>query len=191
MQVRCYFDYTCQYCYRALHWLDTVAAETHDLDIDWVTFSLKEANRDRDTPSPFDDNEISSLSVLALCLGHAARGADFNRYHHATFDAMHGDGRRIREEDLLALASDAGVDVDAFNDDRARWLAAVAREHHDGVARWRVFGTPTYIIEDDEAAFIKLSSAPANPSEAVAMWHSVCTLAMCHPDTIEIKRPGG
>jgi 2-hydroxychromene-2-carboxylate isomerase len=188
MKVSCYYDYTCAYSYKAMVWLKRLRQQGTTLDVAWRTFSLKEANRDRDTASPFDDPGISSISVLALALAHAAREADFETYHRSVFKAMHHDGRHLDEGDLLALATVAGVDTAAFEQDRARWLRSVAQEHREGVARFGVFGTPTFVLEDQAVVFLKLADPPAS-GEEMQLWQAICALARCHPELLEIKRP--
>ena len=188
MQVICFYDYTCSYSYKALVWLDHLGEAGLDLDIGWHTFSLKEANRDPGTPTPFADLEISSISVLALTLAHAARAADFSRYHAAVFQAMHDERGRVDRTALLDLAAAAGVNIAEFERHRLRWLRAVADEHAEAVRRWAVFGTPTLLLDGDAPVFLKLSQAPA-ASEAVELWQSLCTIARCHPELVEIKRP--
>lgn len=176
MEVNVFFDYTCPYSYRALPWIEAVVRGAGDVAVCWRTFSLKEANRDHGTPSPFDDFEIPSISVLALALAQAAREADFDRYHRSVFEAMHHDGRRLSEEELLALAAAAGVDVAAFERDRARWLAAVAQDHRDGVVHFGVFGTPTLVLDEGEVVFVKLASTPQRGQE-LGLWDSLRTVA--------------
>ncbi len=188
MQVNVFFDYTCPYSYRVLPWIEAVVRAGRDVAVCWRTFSLKEANHDQGTPSPFDDPEISSISVLALALAHAARKAEFDRYHRSVFEAMHRDGRRLGEGELLALAAAAGVDVATFEQERPRWLAAVAQDHREGVARYGAFGTPTLVLDEGEVVFVKLSSTP-QPGQELGLWESLRTVAQCFPEFVEIKRP--
>lgn len=186
MQVTCYYDYTCAYSHRAFQWLTRLERALPDLTVQWRTFSLKEANRDADTASPFDDPDISSVPVLALALAHAARGTGFARYHAHVFEAM--QERRLQEQDLLAAAAEAGVDVDSFGRERRRWLHEVATTHADATSRWSVFGTPTLILDGDTAAFLKLGEVPAREHDE-EVWRALCVLARCHPELLEIKRP--
>jgi len=188
MQVSCWYDYTCQYSWRAQRWLTRVQEGGGDLSVQWRTFSLKGANRDPAAPSPFDDPQISSLSVLALALAHAAREADFDQYHGAVFAAMHADGRHLDEGQLLAIAADAGVDLSAFEENRRRWLTAVAAEHRDAVVRHAVFGTPTLVLGGGATVFVKLAEVPPVHDD-VALWQALCVLTTCHPEILEIKRP--
>lgn len=188
MHVTCFYDYTCPYTHRAFRWLARLEESAAGFHVDWATFSLKEANREPGAPSAFEETRISSVSVLALALAHAARKADFPRYHQAVFHAMHEESRRPAAPELLELAARAGVDVAKFDRQRDRWLAAVADEHREGVRRFQVFGTPTLVTDDHAAVFLKLASTPLTDQDA-ELWHSLYTLARCHPELIEIKRP--
>lgn len=187
MNVTCFYDYTCAYSWRAAQWLSDASRGDADVSVAWRTFSIKEANRDSTAPSPFVPAG-SGLSVVALALAHAARQCDFGRYHQDVFAAMHVAGDRVEEEQLLAIAADAGVDIDAFNQNRQTWLDAVAAEHREAVERHGVFGTPTLVFDGGTTTFVKLGQVP-QPGEAAALWNAMCTLAVCHPELLEIKRP--
>lgn len=188
MQLSCFFDYTCPYSYRAFAWLNGAAAAGADIEVSWRTFSLREANREPDAPSPLEDDEIRSTSLLALALSHAAREGDFDRYHRAVFRAMQVEERHLEEADLLAMALEAGVDTAVFDRARPRWLAAVAADHRDAVSRFGVFGTPSFVLDGQAVVFVKLAALPEAGRE-LDLWNSLCTLARCFPDLLEIKRP--
>lgn len=163
--MRCYVDYTCGHSYRAWSWLKTL-----DADIDWRTLSLKEINRDPDGPRAFDD--LGSISVLALALAHAARDADFLRYHDTVFESFHSG--RVNDDVLLAIARDAGVATDTL--DRETLFEQVRAEHDEARERWDVFGTPTLIV-DDRPAFLRFEQAPDGDC-AATLWER--TLSMVH-----------
>lgn len=188
MQVSCFYDYTCPYSWRAHRWLRAAQHAGAEILVDWRTFALKEANRQPEDPSAFADPTIRSISLLALALAHAARGVDFPQYHETVFAAMHEETRHLTEEDLLAIAADAGVDIGSFNRTRPEWLASVAAEHHDAHRRRGVFGTPTLAMASGATAFVKLAEAP-EADQAVELWKAVCTLTACHPELLEIKCP--
>lgn len=187
MNVTCFYDYTCPYSWRAVQWLGDAARGGADISVEWRTFSVKEANRDPTSPSPFA-SPGPGLSVLALALAHAARQVDFERYHQDVFSAMHVARVRVEEDQLLAFAADAGVDINDFNQRRPSWLDAVAAEHRDAVERHGVFGTPTLVFAGGTTTFVKLAQAPQS-EEAAPLWQAMCTLAVCHPELLEIKRP--
>jgi protein-disulfide isomerase-like protein with CxxC motif len=190
MQVTCYYDYNCRYSYKMMMWLRSVQERGADLSLDWRTFSLREINRDADEPSPFDN--FSSTSVLALALAHAARFGDFNHYHNTVFQAIHRGAQQARrhldEEDLYRIAADAGVDVTEFNNERDRWFESVAEEHRQAFKDANVFGTPTLILNGRASVFLKLAEVPP-PGEEDHVWQSLCCVATCYPELLEIKRP--
>lgn len=178
-----YFDYTCRYSYRAMHWLDRVAG----VDVLWRTFSLKEVNRKPDEPSYLEPGSPPSLSVLALALAHAAREADFDRYHRTVFEAMQGEERHLEEPDFLAIAADAGVDVGAFGAQRRAWTDRVAGEHREAVANWKVYGTPTLLI-DGAAAYVRLQGVPES-EQAAELLGALDRIASSPANLVEIFRP--
>lgn len=181
-----YYDYTCRYSYRALHWLDLVP----DAEVEWRTFSLKEVNRKPDEPSWLEPGSPPSVSVFALAMAHAARGADFDRYHRTVFEAMQGEERHLEEPDFLAIAGEAGVDVDAFNADRGAWVAKVGAEHRDAVERLGAYGTPTIVLEG-ASAYVRLQSVPGSAEEALTLLRALDGIASSPADLAEIFRPEG
>lgn len=188
MRLTVFYDYTCGYSFRVWRWLDGVRGRRDDLEVRWATFSLKEANREEGAPSLFEDDEISSISVLALALGHAARERDFEGYHRSVFEAMHGEGARLERGDLLRVAAATGVDVAAFERERPRWLRAVAGEHAGARDGWGVFGTPTLVLGDGSAVFLKFAEQP-EPEDAERLLDALWTISVSHPELVEIKRP--
>lgn len=50
-----------------------------------------------------------------------------------------------------------------------------------------MFATPTLVF-DDVVAFVKLTQLPPGDDD-VELWHSLCAVARCHPELVEIKRP--
>jgi predicted DsbA family dithiol-disulfide isomerase len=185
MQVTCFFDYACSYSYKLFRWLRVVQRENPELRVDWRTFSVKAVNEDGDSASTL---RPSSLSSTALALAHAARDADFSFYHAKVFQAMH-EGAPIDQEVLYRIAADAGVDVQRFARDERRWLLSVAEEHDDAERRYNVFGTPTLVL-NGQSVFLKLNKAP-DPGEELHVWESLCCVATCYPEVLEIKRPPG
>jgi 2-hydroxychromene-2-carboxylate isomerase len=184
--VTVYYDFTCQYSYRAARWLRQVP----DVVVDWSPFVLKEVNRGEGAPSVFDAAGLASTSILALALGEAAKEADFAAYHRGVYDAMHSDGPRPDAGDLRTVAASAGVDLAAFDGDADRWLRVVSGSHAHGRDDHGVFGTPTLVFDDTASVFLKLTEVPS-ASESARLWDSLHVLAVCHPELVEIKRTGG
>ncbi len=191
-----YYDYTCPYSYRALLWLRQLERAGREIDLRWKTFSLKEVNVSEGEPSAFKRGRQESISVLALQLAKAAQeaGADiFERYHTALYDAMQGEGKRVTATDLMEMAGDAGLDITRLEMDReqGRWLQEVARDHREGSERWGVFGTPTLVLDEESAIYLKFIEPPASPSDAAEVYDAILCLARCHPELVEIKHPLG
>jgi 2-hydroxychromene-2-carboxylate isomerase len=178
-----YFDFTCGYSYRAMHWLDLIP----DLTVEWRTFSLKEVNREPDE-SWLEAASPPSVSVFAQALAHAARAGDYRRYHHAVFEAIHGEHVRLSEDEFLALADDAGADVEAFNKDRGGWVARVGDEHYDAVERLGAYGTPTVVL-DGAAAYLRLAEVPRSEEEARSVLEGLRRLAGSTANLVEVFRP--
>lgn len=181
-----YFDYTCRFSYRAVRWFDSVP----DLKVRWATFSLKEVNRHAEDPPVLDPDSPPSVSILALALSHAARDADFGSYHHAVFDAMHREERKVGHEDLFEFAADAGVDVGAFQAIQGSWVSRVRDEHYDGVERWGVYGTPTFLL-GSAAAYVRLQFDPAAGEDPRDLLEALNRTASASVDLVELFRPEG
>ncbi len=123
----------------------------------------------------FDRQRAESVSVLALELAKAAQAAGpgvFERYHYRVFEAMHDDGRKLKASDLLTIARDAGLDTGRFEVERREgmWLHRVAKDHREGMERWKVFGTPTLVLHGEAAVYLKFTQASATPSAAAEVY---------------------
>ena len=189
-EITVFYDYTCRYSYRAMHWLDLARQARPELAVHWATFSLKEVNRHEDEPPWVMATSEPSVSVFALALGHAAREGDFDRYHRSVFEAMHGEERKIGDEELLQFAADAGVDPEKAAADRGRWVASVGGEHRDAVARLGVYGTPT-IIQGDSGTYLRLHEVPPTPDAAIGLLDSLAGVAASTADLVELFRSQG
>jgi hypothetical protein len=184
----CYFDYTCSYSYRAWLWLDRLQSSGEELAIDWRSFVLKEVNREAAEQSALAGPRIESVAVLAHALSIALRSHDsWHEYHERTFRAMHEGGSRATKEDVARIAREAGLDLAAFHKEEALWLEQVKQEHFFGVGRWRVFGTPTLILDDKAAVYLKLEQLPGQSDRK--LWDALWTISVSFPEVIELKRP--
>jgi 2-hydroxychromene-2-carboxylate isomerase len=128
---------------------------------------------------------------LELAKAAQASGPEvFQRYHHRLFEAIQAEHRRLSPADLLGLAHEAGLDTARIEAAHSTWLAAVARDHREGIERWRVFGTPTLIFQDEAAVYLKFKGIPPSPGDAAEVLDALVCLARCHPELVEIKYPG-
>jgi hypothetical protein len=81
------------------------------------------------------------------------------------------------------------VDIRAFEEAKATWVSSVAREHAAASKRWGVFGTPTLVLDDKAAVYLKLSEPPPTEEKACKLWEALWTISVTHPEIVEIKRP--
>lgn len=188
MDLKCYYDFTCGYSYRAWSWLQTLKVQDPEIEVDWLPFLLKEVNRAAAEVSVLAGSTIESLAVLALAAAEALRGepgADV--YRKDLFHAMHDGGERPSRDDVMRIARRAGLDTDAFVRDEATWLEAVRQSHERGLSDWGVFGTPTLVLAGTSPMYLKLAAVPADG--ASALWDAVRSITVTFPEVAELKRP--
>ena len=180
-------------------WLDQVKQEYGDnLQINWRHFSLEQINS-RNGPDwkvweQMDVREARAL--LASVAGEAAKRQDdpeaFDRFHLALLTARHAGGRMPLNEDepLIALAEEAGLDVEQFKKDLddPDVLATVVADHEAATTQENgVFGTPTFLFENGHTAYMKTFIPPAG--EAVEVFDSFVSLFGGRTYIGEIKSP--
>ncbi|MGH9199501.1 MAG: DsbA family protein [Acidimicrobiia bacterium] len=179
-KLKVFYDYTCGHSYRVKKWFDIVTSK-EGVQIEWKTMSLKEFNREEGEPSVFEDPGLESISVLALALAHAVRGADFAAYHDAIFDAIHEEHRRLAPEDIMDMAKSAGMKLETFEENAQKLLEGVVREHHEGLHKWNAFGTPTVVFDDEVAVYLESFDLPHDDDHALELWRSLLTFS--EPDS--------
>lgn len=183
-RVEVFFDFTCEFSNRSRHWLDGLEG----LEVGWRPFSLLEVNRHDDLGPVFDRPEFAdAVSLIALAVFEAvsAAGGDTDAYRRQMFSAWHDEHDRygrLTTDQIIEFGRAAGLTD--FDHDAA--FAAVAREHAAGAAMG-VFGTPTIVFGETQAAFVKLDSLPA-PESALSLWDTVRELATAQPALKEWQR---
>lgn len=151
-------DYLCPFARNAAEAVINGLEEGREWDVTFRPFSLSQVHVEENDPDVFEDPKTSG--ILALQWGLAVRDHQpelFPAAHVALFGARHDDGRDISDEAVIRSALEAaGVDVDAAAEVVASGTPAktLAAEHTEAVDRWRVFGVPTFIV-DDVATFIR------------------------------------
>lgn len=182
MMVEVFFDYTCAFSNRARRWLD--ALDT--LTVRWRPFSLLEQNRSNAGPPVFQRPEhADNVSLVALAVHEAVRagGGDLDAYRRAMFTAWHDQPGRLSTSDIIDLGHSAGMQ--RFDHDRA--FAALGAEHAAAQALG-VFGTPTLILDDGQAVFVKLDAVPEDEARSASVWSQVRALAEGAPELREWHR---
>ncbi|SDY81830.1 Predicted dithiol-disulfide isomerase, DsbA family [Modestobacter sp. DSM 44400] len=181
MAAAVFFDYTCGFSNRARHWLDHL----DDVEVSWRPFSLLELHRADDGPTLFQQPDLAdNVSLIALAVHEAvgAEGGDVDGYRRRMFTAWHEEPGRLSTEDILGFGRDAGLR--GFDRDAA--FAALAADHAAG-QRLGVFGTPTLVFDDGQAAFVKLDAVP-DADRARPLWDTVSQLATAEPALREWQR---
>ena len=180
-------------------WLDQVKQEYGDnLQINWRHFSLEQVNS-RNGPDwkvweQMDVREARALlsSVAAEAAKRQGNSAAFDRFHLALLTARHAGDRLPlnQDEPLVAIAEEAGLDVEQFKKDldNPEVLAAVAADHEAATTQENgVFGTPTFLFENGHTAYMKTFIPPKG--EAVEVFDSFVTLFGGRTYIGEIKSP--
>jgi DSBA-like thioredoxin domain len=134
---------------------------TPDIDWEFVAFSLDQVHVD-ELEMPVWDRPVGERGsgVLALEWGVAVRDSFSDRFldvHKALFAVRHDHGKRLHEEaNLREAVVSVGLDPEAVAAEVAtgRPLATIAKEHAEAVARYQVFGVPTF-IENGVATFVR------------------------------------
>jgi hypothetical protein len=156
------FDYRCPFAYNGnaavVHAIRSGAAP--DVEFRFVPFSLDQVHLGEDDTPVWDVPPADrGPGVRALLFGIAVREHHPERFldaHLALFAQRHDHGLRFEEQVLRDAVASVGLDPDVVADEAssARMLEVLAGEHTEAVARWDVFGVPTY-IEGDEAVFVR------------------------------------
>ena len=159
------WDYRCPFARNAHEHLIAGMQAGAKWDLTFVPFSLNQVHVEEGDRDVWDDPSKAS-ALLAMQVGIVLRdtkpAAEFLKVHYALFTARHEEGRDIREEAVLrAILEEQGVDPDpVFQAIADGWpLETFRKEHERSVADHRVFGVPTFIV-NDQAAFVRLMNRP-------------------------------
>lgn len=188
-----FYDYLCPYVYRASVLLEGVLASGRELKIGWRYFSLTQVNSKDEGWTVWDAPESEKVKGrLAFKAAEAARRQGrFAGLHMPLLRARHRDRLDINEVDVVErVAEEAGLDMERFRKDVADpgILEPLARDHREAVTRHGIFGTPTFVFPNGEAAYVRLSEA-VEASQAEELFARVLTLAAGEPRILELKRP--
>ena len=184
-------------------WLAHVKEAYGDrLDITWRHFSLEQnaytlkqsAGGNGDWKVWEQEDLTAGRSMLSQVVSEAARGQGnelHDKFTLALLEARHGGEGRIRlndEKALVALAGVAGLDVDRLRQDirDPDMPRIVGRDHEEAVSRG-IFGTPTFVFENGNTAFLKTFTPPRE--DAVPAFEHFVEIAAGRAYFGEIKRP--
>lgn len=156
------FDYRCPFAYNGNAAVVNALEEDAfpDVEFRFVPFSLDQAHvEEGETPVWEREPDQRGSGVRALLYGIALRERHPEQFldaHLALFAQRHDHGKRFEEDVLRGAVASVGLDPDVVAEEASssEALEILANEHTEAVARWEVFGVPTY-IEDDEAVFVR------------------------------------
>ncbi len=188
-----YFDYTCPWVRQAGLWLrmvDTALKERFRLN--WRCYLLEQINSSTPGWKALEqDSGYTSRGIWPHRGGLAARiqGKEEHwKYAEAIFELKHVRREDVRSrESILGIGKIAGLDMDRFTNDldSPTRLEEINTQHTEA-ENMGIFGTPTFVLEDGSAAFLKTFTPPEE--EALEMFEAMLSL-ISRPRFGELKRP--
>jgi predicted DsbA family dithiol-disulfide isomerase len=188
-----FYDYMCPFVYRATVLIESVMASGREMKVGWRYFSLSQVNSKDEGWTAWDAPESETVrGRLAFKAAEAARRQGrFEKMHMPLLRARHRDRLNIDQLDVVhRVAEESGLDLERFRSDIAdpTILEPLARDHREAVARYGVFGTPTFVFSDGASAYVRLSEAVEGPG-AEELFERLLTVAAHEPRILEVKRP--
>jgi len=192
IELEVFYDYFCPFVYRASVLLQNVG-RTRPLKVAWRYFSLAQVNSKDDGWTVWDAPELEPVrGRLAFKAAEAARRqGKFEDFRMPLLEARHRDRLDIDELAVVErVAVDSGLDLDRLQRDLAdpAILQNLARDHNEAVTQHGVFGTPTFVFPDGQAAYVRLAET-VEGSAAIEVFDRLLAVAASEPRILEIKRP--
>jgi hypothetical protein len=158
------WDYRCPFARNAHEHVIAALEAGADWDVTFVPFSLGQVHVAEGQPDVWDDPE-SDTGLLALQAGVVVRDKfpdKFLAVHRALFALRHDEGLQLKEpSEIRRVLEGAGVDADAVFDEIAsgRPLQLVKEEHTAAAEKYKVWGVPTF-VQNDQSVFVRLMNRP-------------------------------
>jgi hypothetical protein len=159
------WDYRCPFARNVHEHLAVALHAGAPWEVEPIPFSLLEVHVAEGEPSVFAD-PARRRDLLALGVGLLVRAEApeaFWRVHLDLFAARHDHARDLADPGVVAAILDgAGLDsgdlLQRAQSDEI--VGALAAAHHEAVERYRVFGVPTFVLDDGRAAFVRIMTRP-------------------------------
>lgn len=186
------FDYRCPFARNANEHVLAALEAGAELDVTFKAFSLDQPHVAPGAASVWDDpaKRVEQLAVAAGIVVREQFAERFAAVHLALFAARHDRGEDLRDPAVISRALEgAGVDAQTvFAELDEGWPFEIFRaEHEEAVAKYDVFGVPTFIA-DDQAVFVRLMSRPdGNGAVARSTIARIVELLTQHPEINEYK----
>lgn len=168
-----------------------------EVSIDWQPFSLVQANNDKgddfkywEQPEALDGSDTTLLAHKAGLAAKRQGPEAFNAFFMALLRSRHEDKNDLMDPAVIdAAAQIAGLDAGQFKEDLLDpdLLKQIGESHTKAVEEYGVFGVPTYVAPNGNAAFVKMFIPPDD--EAAGMYDTIKTMVSDHGHIGEVKRP--
>ncbi len=188
------YDYRCPFA-RNVHEHVLAAMESGlELDVTFEPYTLSQGHISEGDPDVWD-GPAHDGALISLEASVAVRDTSpwhFPAVHAALFAARHVDGIALTtREQVGTILTTCGVDADAIfsvvdsGGPRAT-IAACWKHYHDDLD---VFGVPTFILDDEDATFVRLMNGPdaTNPGASVQVITGLLELIAGQPEINELK----
>jgi hypothetical protein len=158
------WDYRCPFARNAHEHVVAALADGAEWQVTFLPFSLSQAHVP-EGGTPVWEDPAKAKDLLALAAGEVTRDQYPDRFlqaHLALFTARHDDGLDLRVPEVVAGVLDrAGVPGDKVlaEVESGAPTQELRRAHEEAVARWQVFGVPTFVV-GERAVFVRLMSRP-------------------------------
>ena len=177
-------------------WLDTVKKKNPDFTLNWRNFSLQQVNaKDPGEWRVWNETDLEGTrSLMASIAGEAAKkqgNEAFDKFFLELLTERHG-GNRVALNDnalFISIAEKCGLDTIRFQDDLqdASILKIIEKDHTEATEVHGAFGTPTFIFENGQSAYLKTFIPPE--SEAEKTFEHFLGLFSDRSYIGEVKRP--
>jgi len=168
----------------------------HEVEVNWHYFSLEQVNNKQGPQWKVweQPEDYASRGLPAFRAAEAARrqGEEaFDRFHYALLAAKHEHKQDIADLDTLAeVAEGVALEMPRFKKDLfdRGLLSRLAKDHTFAVENLGVFGTPTLVLAESQAVFVKMA-APPPPEDSLGVFAEIQHLAEQRRYILEVKRP--
>jgi len=166
------------------------------VDVTWKFFPLEQVNAPADADMPIwdlpPDRRSRGRDSFHAAAAARRQGRDaFERFHAALLALKHEEeqdhGKRSTLDEAAARAE---LDLTRFAtdlEDRGL-LKEIETDYIAGRDALGVFGTPTFVFANGQAAYLRILPPPP-PEEAVSFWQDFVRSVCDRPYLQEIKRP--
>ena len=187
-----FIDYTCPWVAQIFPWIMDVLEKDNNYQATWRSFPLEQINNQDDDWKCWDqDDDYISRGLWALRGGIASRilGDEYhNKYMAFVLNEKHIKHKDIRSREAIINISNElnfPLKFEELIDDKTR-LQEISQDYTYAQSLG-VFGTPTFIFENEHVAFLKTFTPP--PKDSISFFNNFYQMAASKSYFGELKRP--